>query len=251
MTQRFEGQVALITGAASGMGRATALRMGSEGAQVYCADINVDGARATAQDICAAGGQAAASGTDISDPLKARALVEDVVKTFGKLTILCNIAGVGAVKTLADETPEGWARHFAVNANAPFFLSQAAMPQLVEHRGNIVNISSTAGLKGQIYMVSYCASKHALIGLTKALAVEFGRKGVRVNAVCPGGTKTPFLKGFAFPDDAELDLVGRLAVIEEMADPADIANTICFVASDEARFMNGSVLSVDGGAVAC
>lgn len=250
MKKRFDRKTALITGAASGMGRATALRMGSEGARVFCADIDGDGARATAEAIRAAGGEAGSAAADIGDPARCRALVAETVGAFGALDILCNIAGFGGLKALADETPEGWQRMFAVNVHGPFYLSQAALPQLLARRGNIVNVASTAGLMGQAYMAAYTASKHALVGLTKSMAVEFGRQGLRVNAVCPGGTATPFLATFAVPEGADPELISRLSLRPDYAAPEHIANMICFAASDEAEFVNGALLSVDGGTVA-
>lgn len=250
MKKRFDRKTALITGAASGMGRATALRMGSEGARVLCADINGDGARATAEAIRAAGGEARSAAADIGDPARCRALVEETVGAFDALDILCNIAGFGGLKALADETPEGWQRMFAVNVHGPFYLSQAALPQLLARRGNIVNVASTAGLMGQAYMAAYTASKHALVGLTKSMAVEFGRQGLRVNAVCPGGTATPFLATFAVPQGADPELISRLSLRPDYAAPEHIANMICFAASEEAEFVNGALLSVDGGTVA-
>ncbi|MCG3170216.1 MAG: Glucose 1-dehydrogenase 2 [Pseudomonadales bacterium] len=250
MKKRFDRKTALITGAASGMGRATALRMGSEGARVFCADIDGDGARATAEAIRAAGGEAGSAAADIGDPARCRALVAETVGAFGALDILCNIAGFGGLKALADETPEGWQRMFAVNVHGPFYLSQAALPQLLARRGNIVNVASTAGLMGQAYMAAYTASKHALVGLTKSMAVEFGRQGLRVNAVCPGGTATPFLATFAVPEGADPELISRLSLRPDYAAPEHIANMICFAASEEAEFVNGALLSVDGGTVA-
>ena len=250
MKLRFTGKAVLITGAASGMGRAAALRFAREGARVCCADINAAGARATVAEIAAAGGDAFAAEADVADPLRCQALVAEVMERFGALDVLANVAGVGALRRLAEETPEGWARAFAVNVDGPFYLSQAALPALLAHRGNIVNVASTAGLRGQAYMAAYTASKHALVGLTLSMALEFGRQGLRVNAVCPGGTATPFLQNFRIPEDAQMDLIGRMQLLPEMAAPEDIAAMICFAASDEARFVNGSILSVDGGTVA-
>lgn len=250
MTERFSGKIALVTGTASGMGQATALRMGREGARVLCTDINGPGAQATAKAIVDAGGEALAVTADIGDPAQCRALVDQAVNAWGSLDILCNVAGFGGLKSLQDETPEAWQRMFAVNVHGPFYLSQAALPHLLARRGNIVNVVSTAGLMGQAYMAAYTASKHALVGLTRAMAVEFGRKGIRINAVCPGGTATPFLQHFAVPENAEVDLIARLMLRPDYAAPEDIANTICFVASAEAEFVNGSLISVNGGVVA-
>jgi meso-butanediol dehydrogenase / (S,S)-butanediol dehydrogenase / diacetyl reductase len=250
VTARFQGKRVFITGAASGMGRATAAKFGGEGATVYCADLNVEGAAKTAQAINDAGGSAHYAALDVTSGDACRAGIAAAVETMGGLDILCNVAGLGGIAPLADETDEGWSLTMAVNANGPFFLSQAALPHLLETKGSIINVASTAGLQGQAYMSSYVASKHAVIGLTKTLALEFGRKGLRVNAVCPGGTKTAFLKGFKIDDKIDLSLLSRTGLLEEMADPEDMAHSICFLASNEARFANGSVLSVDGGSVA-
>ena len=248
--QRFADRVVIVTGAASGMGRASALRFGREGARVWCADVNAEGAQETAGMITAAGGTARDSHFDVADVSQCRALVADVVEAFGGLDILCNIAGLGGTTPVSDETEQHWNLVMNVNINGPFFLSQAALPHLLENKGNIVNISSTAGLIGQAYMASYSASKHALIGLTRTMALEFGRKGLRVNAICPGGTNTAFLKGFDLPKDCEIDLLMRASLLPDYAEAEDIANMVCFVASSEATFVNGAILSVDGGVVA-
>jgi meso-butanediol dehydrogenase/(S,S)-butanediol dehydrogenase/diacetyl reductase len=248
--QRFSGKSVIVTGAASGMGRASALRFGREGASVWCADINAEGAEETAEMINEAGGKGRHSRFDVTDVQQCQELVAATVEAFGGLDILGNIAGLGGTTAVPDETEEHWNLVMNVNINGPFFLSQAALPHLLESKGNIVNISSTAGLIGQAYMSSYCASKHALIGLTKTMALEFGRKGLRVNAICPGGTNTAFLGGFNLPEGAENDLLMRVSFLPEFAEAEDIANMVCFVASSEARFVNGAILSVDGGVVA-
>ena len=249
-TPRFSDQVVIVTGAASGMGRASALRFGREGASVWCADINGEGVAETASMITEAGGTARHSQFDVCQVSQCQALVADTLEAFGSLDILCNIAGLGGTTALSQETEQHWKLTMDVNINGPFFLSQAALPHLLKSKGNIVNISSTAGLIGQAYMASYCASKHALIGLTKSMALEFGRQGLRINAICPGGTNTAFLKGFELPEDCEVDLLMRASLLPEYAEAEDIANMVCFVASSEAKFVNGAILSVDGGAVA-
>ncbi len=248
--QRFSDRSVLITGAASGMGKASALRFGKEGARVWCADVNAQGAEATAKAITEAGGTARATEFDVTSVAQCQALVASVVAEYGGLDILCNIAGLGGTTAVAEETEQHWNLVMDVNINGPFFLSQAALPHLLENKGNIVNISSTAGLIGQAYMSSYVASKHALIGLTKTMALEFGRQGLRVNAICPGGTNTQFLAGFKLPKDCDVDLLSRAGFLAEFAEPDDIADMVCFIASDEAKFVNGGILSVDGGVVA-
>lgn len=250
MSSRFTDKRVFVTGAASGMGRATALKFAAEGAVVACADLNQEGSEKTAGLIEEAGGKGQAYVLDVTSGDNCREVLASAIAAMGGLDILCNVAGLGGIAPLDKETDEAWIRTMAVNANGPFFLSQAAMPALLESKGNIVNVASTAGLQGQAYMASYVASKHAVIGLTKTLALEFGREGVRVNAVCPGGTKTAFLKGFRMDETIDLNLIARTSLLEEMAEPGDMAASICFLASDDARFANGAILSVDGGTVA-
>lgn len=247
---RFSGKKIFLTGAASGMGRASALQFAAEGAHLYCVDLNGDGAEQTAADIRTAGGQAMAAALDVSDQEACQAAVEAGAAALGGLDVLANIAGLGGIRRLEEETADRWSLVFGVNVDGPFFLSQAALPHLLSSKGNIINVASTAGLTGHAYMSAYVASKHALVGLTKTMALEFGRRGLRVNAVCPGGTKTAFLQGFQIDETMEMDLIMRAGLVEHMAEAEDIAKTICFVASDDADFMNGSAISVDGGAVA-
>jgi meso-butanediol dehydrogenase / (S,S)-butanediol dehydrogenase / diacetyl reductase len=245
---RFGGQVALVTGAASGIGRATASRLGAEGASVACVDFNADGLKATVKAVSDAGGKAMGIVCDVRDPKQCQDAVAKTIDTYQKLTILCNIAGILTITHFADETVEGWQDIMATNVSGPFYLSQAAMPQLLKHRGNIVNISSTAGRKGHAYMTSYCSSKHAIIGLTRSMAVEFAKQGVRINAVCPGSVKSGITRGLPFPEGVDSDLVARLQLVPEIAEPEYMANVICFVASSEAAWVNGAILSADAAA---
>lgn len=247
---RHAGKRIVVTGAAGGIGAAAARRLAAEGATVLCADLHVDGANETADQIVADGGEAHAAAVDVSESDSARGLVRDAVDRLGGLDVLCNIAGIGHATHFADETDSGWLRTIAVNLNGIFFTSHEALPHLREGGGNIVNIASTAGMIGQAYVAAYCASKHGVVGLTRALAIEFARKGVRVNAVCPGGTNTNIIGGFAPPEGANMHLVMRAMLQDELADPADIAAMIAYVASDEARYVNGAVLAVDGGITA-
>jgi meso-butanediol dehydrogenase / (S,S)-butanediol dehydrogenase / diacetyl reductase len=250
LPRRFEGKTALVTGAASGIGRSTAVRLAGEGASVWCADINASGVAETADSITASGGVARSSAVDVTDPAACAALVADVVDGFGGLDVLANIAGIGGMTHFADETPERFLRIFQVNAAGPFHLSQAALPHLIERKGNILNLASTAGLIGQAYVAAYCASKHALVGLTRAMAVELGRQGVRVNAVCPGGVNTAIMNDFVPPENASMSLISRAFLVREMQEPESVAAMIAYVCSDEAYYVNGSILSIDGGTTA-
>jgi meso-butanediol dehydrogenase/(S,S)-butanediol dehydrogenase/diacetyl reductase len=244
---RYRDKVALVTGSAQGIGRATALRLGAEGASVWCADINGDGAADTAKVIADHGGAAQASRIDVTDPAACRQLVADVVDAFGGLDVLCNIAGIGGSALTPDETVERFNAMFAVNAAGPFYLSQAALPHLLERTGNIVNLASTAGMIGQAYCTAYSASKHALVGITKSMAVEYGRTGLRVNAVCPGGVNTGIIAGFTPPEGASMSLMARQYLNRDMQEPESVAAMIAYVGSDDAYYVNGAVLAIDGG----
>ncbi len=247
---RFAGKIAVVTGAASGIGAATARRLGAEGATVLCADLHLDGATATAVAIEADGGTAHAAQLDVSDSASARGLISAAAADLGGIDVLCNIAGIGHASHFADETDEGWLRTIAVNLTGCFYTSHEALPHLRERGGNIVNVASTAGLIGQAYVAAYCASKHGVVGLTRALAIEFGRKGIRVNAVCPGGTNTNIIGGFAPPEGANMHLVMRAMLQDALAEPEEIAGLIAYVGSDEARYVNGAVVAIDGGITA-
>ena len=244
---RYRNQSALVTGAASGIGRATAIRLAAEGAAVWCADVNADGVAETASFITDQGGVAESSTADISDPAACAALIAQVVEAFGGLDVLCNIAGIGGSRHSHEETPERLQAMFNVNAAGPFYLSQAALPHLIERKGNIVNLASTAGIIGQAYCAAYCASKHALIGITKSMAIEYGRAGIRINAVCPGGVNTNILGGFIPPEGASMSLISRSFLTREMQEPESVAAMVAYVGSPEAYYVNGAVLSVDGG----
>jgi meso-butanediol dehydrogenase / (S,S)-butanediol dehydrogenase / diacetyl reductase len=247
LPRRYADKAVLVTGAAAGIGRATALRLAAEGAAVWCADINGEGAADTAKVIADHGRTAHASAVDVTDIDACRSLVTDTVEALGGLDVLCNIAGIGGSSHTADETPERFNTMFAVNAAGPFYLSQAALPHLLERKGNIVNLASTAGMVGQAYTTAYSASKHALVGITKAMAMEFGRKGLRINAVCPGGVNTGILASFSPPEGASMSLVARQYLTREMHEPESVAAMIAYVGSDEAYYVNGAVLPIDGG----
>ncbi|MRI31531.1 NAD(P)-dependent oxidoreductase [Endozoicomonas sp. OPT23] len=251
MTARFQGKRVYITGAASGMGQATALQLGAEGAELYCVDLNSEGVQNTVDAIKDAGGKATAATLNVTSKEDCVASIAAAVEVMGGLDILLNVAGLGGIARFENETEQAWKLAFAVNVDGPFFLSQTALPHLLESKGNIVNVCSTAGMKGQAYMSSYVASKHALRGLTQTMALEFGKRGIRINAVCPGGTKTAFLAAFSnITEDMDISLIERNGLQEEMADAADIAKSICFLASDDASFVNGAMFSVDGGSTA-
>jgi meso-butanediol dehydrogenase/(S,S)-butanediol dehydrogenase/diacetyl reductase len=248
--RRFENKVAMVTGAGSGIGRATALRLASEGARLAISDINPAGLEETLALLPGAAGVHLAAPLDVSDAGACRAAIADTVAHFGCLHVLCNIAGFAKPQRLAEVSDDDWQRMISVNLSSVFFMCQAAMPHLVATRGAIVNMASSAGLVGQIYNSVYCASKGGVVLLSKALAVEFASSGVRVNAVCPGGVKTPLSAGFKLPENADMNVAGRLWPLMEAAEPEEIAAAVAYLACDEARFVTGEAFAIDGGQTA-
>jgi meso-butanediol dehydrogenase/(S,S)-butanediol dehydrogenase/diacetyl reductase len=246
--QRFEGRTVVVTGAASGIGRATAIRFGSEGARVACLDVNEAGTQATVGTIAASGGEATGYVCDISDPQQVRATTQRLTADLGDPSVLCNIAGVVAANALEDMAFEEWQRVIGVNLNGTFLMCQALMPALKRTGGNIVNTGSRLGVQGRAFRSAYCASKGGVHLLTKALALEVAEHGVRVNAVLPGATRTGLMQSPAASDPTMA--VGAANLPLGMGEPEDVAATIAFIASDEARYMTGSIVAVDGGVTA-
>jgi NAD(P)-dependent dehydrogenase (short-subunit alcohol dehydrogenase family) len=250
-TTRFAERSVLVTGAGSGIGRAVAQRLAAEGARVLAADLDLAGAEATAASIRDAGGHAAAAACDVSDPAQVAATVARAVAGSGRLHVLVNCAGIGHFRRTHEETLEGWNRILAVNLTGTFLMCREALPHLLGTRGAIVNTASVAGLKSHPYSAAYCASKGGVVMLSKALAVEYGRKGVRVNCVCPGRVETPILSKFRIPEGASPAAFAKLLPVREASGtPAEVAAVIAFLASDEAAYVLGDAVVVDGGMIA-
>ncbi len=244
---RFTGQTAIVTGAGSGLGQATAARLATEGAAVACMDVVADAVEATAARIRESGGNARAYRVDVSDPASVRSAVSAAAQDLGRPSVLVNCAGIGKFAHAHEMAFEDWSRIIAVNLTGSFLMAQAVLPHLLKGGGAIVNIASNAGLMGQPYSSAYCASKGGVIQLTRALADEYLHRNVRVNAVAPGGIATPLQHAFKLPEGADPRLIRKLMTPLGNAQPEEIATLVAYVASDEARYMTGSIVSIDGG----
>jgi len=247
---RFDGKAALITGAASGMGRACAQLFAAEGASVFALDVNEAGLAETAQTVSREGGKIETACLDIRGRDACFGAVAQAVEAFGRLDILLNIAGIAQIERMTEITEAEWDRMVAINQSAVFFLSQAAIPHLIESAGNIVNVASNAGIMGQAYTVPYCGTKGAVIQMTKAMAMEYMKSPIRVNCVCPSGTKTGITASVKLPDDPDMQLMGRYIGMRGLSEPEEIAEAIAFLASDAAKSVHGAIFSIDNGITA-
>ncbi|HET7734411.1 MAG TPA: SDR family NAD(P)-dependent oxidoreductase [Nocardioidaceae bacterium] len=246
MSGGFEGKVALVTGASSGLGAAVTRKLASEGATVYA--VARDRAKLESVADSADGpGKVVVDVLDVSDPTACKAVVAACVDQLGRLDVLVNNAGRHDFAATPDVTEEQWFHDLNTNLSGAFFLSQAAIPHLLESHGNIVNVASLAGVVGEAYSAAYTSAKHGLVGLTKALAVEYVRSPLRVNCVCPGGMDTPQVHTIQTPADADWDLIMRIAALRGFMKPEDVANVVAFLASDDAAAVHGSIQVVDAG----
>ena len=248
MTDRFADKVALITGAGSGIGRAVTLRLAGEGATVLGVDI--DGERLAETQGLAGAGTVVVRKADLGEPDECAATVGACVDELGRLDVLGNVAGIYFAGHATDLTVEQYRRVMAVNLDACVFLAQAALPHLLASGGNIVNIASNAGLQGIPYSLAYAVSKGGVVQLTRALAVEYLKTPLRVNAIAPAGTNTNLSAGVRFPDGIDPDLARRMAGLRGMAEPDEVASLFAFLASDEARSITGAIYTLDNGLTA-
>ena len=253
----FQGKVALITGAGSGIGRATALAFGAAGAAVVVSDVNETGGQETVALVQQAGGQARFIGADVSRPDEVEALVEETARYFGRLDIAVHNAGIsGAWARTPDYPLDDWARVLAVNLSGVFYCMQQELRCMLaqggaeQGGGAIVNVASIAGQRALANSPAYTASKHGVIGLTRTAAQEYARQNIRVNAVCPVFTRTPLFQGMIEGNDRLAERLVQNIPARRFGEPEEIAAAILWLCSDAAGFVTGQALNIDGGLTA-
>jgi NAD(P)-dependent dehydrogenase (short-subunit alcohol dehydrogenase family) len=247
---KLQNRSVVITGSGSGIGRACAIAFAKSGASVVVADLNLRAAEETVQQILSAGGKAFASEADVSKPASVTALVDKTIQLYSKIDVLVNNAAIQVNKTIEDTTFEEWNAQMSVNVGGVFLCSKFFLPHLKNTRGNIVNMSSVNGYFVEPSCAGYCATKAAIIGLTKAMAIDHGHEGIRVNCLCPGYIDAGLAEGYfqsqADPAQARID-AGKLHALWRIGKPEEVAQVAIFLASDDASFVTGSAYVVDGG----
>jgi len=250
MAGRIANKVCVVTGAGSGIGRATAIRLAAEGGRVLCADINAESANATAIEITSDGGSAMSRQVDVGDPRAVDAMIANAVESYGQLDVLVNNAGVNLPGVLHEVSDDVIDRTLAVNVKGQIYGCRAAIPHMLDRGGSIINISSVNGIVSEPFLAVYSASKGASVMLTKGVALDYAKRGIRCNVVCPGWVDTPI-------NYAHAEMLGGLQKVYDTIDsfqpigrpgePSEIANVVLFLASDESSLMTGSVVVADGG----
>ena len=251
--KRFDKRAVYVTGAGSGVGRATAQRFAAEGAHVFAADVNAQGVAETVEAVRAQGGRIDGGTCDVASWDSVQGSITEAAAAMGGLNVLVNAAGIGRTVRLEEMDVADWQKTIAVNLTGPFHTTKAALPHLLRKKGNsIVNVASIAGVRGQAYASHYAASKAGLVNFTKAVALEFASRGLRANCVCPGGVLTPMVSNFQPVENFEPQLIYYFSppVPGVFSSPEDVAGVIAFLASDDARRVSGAALLADSGTLA-
>jgi NAD(P)-dependent dehydrogenase (short-subunit alcohol dehydrogenase family) len=241
--ERFAGKVALVTGAGSGIGRATAARLAEEGATVVAVDVDHAGLEVTAKDHDRIHPHMA----DVGDEAAVAGAVRAATEPFGQLDVLANIAGIMRTAHTHECPTDLWDLVIRVNLTGTFLMCREALPHLLETKGNIVNCASTASHFGHPWMAAYASSKGGIAALTQALAVEYAKQGVRVNAIAPGSVETGISTNITFPEGADFKLLPRIMSPTGPGQPESVASVVAMLASEDGAHMTGSLVRVDGG----
>jgi NAD(P)-dependent dehydrogenase (short-subunit alcohol dehydrogenase family) len=246
----MKGKAALVTGAASGLGRATALALGQVGADLCIVDVNETGLQETASQLSAGGVRSLVHVTDLAERDNCGRAVSAAVQEFGRLDALCNVAGIIVLCNTHEMLEIDFEKTVSVNLSAPFYLMQAAIPHLLRAQGAVVNVTSSAAFVGEAYAAAYCATKAGLTQMTKALAMEYVHQTIRFNAVAPGGMMTNIAANIKMPEGADRSLISRFSGLRGMVEVADVADMIAFLASDAGRSYHGACIAIDKGITA-
>lgn len=242
---RLDGKVAIVTGGASGMGRAIVVEMAKEGARVVAADIDLDGAQAVVDQVTEAGGAAVAVRADVTSKADVENLAKATIDHYGRIDVLVNNAGVRLVRSLLEHTEDDWDRMMSINLKSQFLCSQAVLPaMLTQGGGRIINSGSVASLVGRPHRVAYCAAKAGVLGLTRAMAIDLRHRNICVNAILPGSMATALNQDAVDDDDADW---GGETLVGRWGEPEEVAHVAVFLASDEASYITGSEIKVEGG----
>ena len=247
---RFKNRVVMVSGAASGIGRACAERFAAEGASVFCIDLNAAGLETAVAEIASAGGEASARACDVSSEADVKACVADCVSRYGSLYALVNMAGLLRFDDTAQLQTADWQQIIDINLTGTMLLCREVLPHLVETRGSIVNAASTAALAGLPCGVAYSASKGGVLAMTRSVAVEYAKRGVRANCVCPGDIDTGMTDDIDFPETMDFKLMPRIMSLSGSKGPEVMAGVIAMLASEEATHITGEDIRVDGGTLA-
>ena len=245
--QRFTDKVVLITGAGSGIGKASAVRIAAEGGAVFCLDLNPAAVEATVADIAAAGGEATAHACDVGNEASVQDSVQACIDRYGSLDAMVNMAGILRFDDTQELQTAHWQKVVDINLTGTMFLCRAALPHLVKTRGSIVNAASTAALAGLPCGLAYSASKGGVLAMTRSIAVEYAKSGVRANCICPGDINTGMTDNIAFPKTMDFDLMPRIMSLSGAKAPEVVAGVIAMLVSDDGVHITGEDIRVDGG----
>lgn len=250
--QRLEGKAGVITGAAAGIGRAIAERFAAEGARLLVTDVKADAVEETAASLREQGADVQARVSDVSDPASVEETIAAAVERFGKLDSLCNVAGILRWDNTHEINVDQWNRILAVNLTGTMLMCRYAIPHLIETKGAIVNMASTAALAGQPFGAAYAASKAGVVALTRNIAIDYGHIGLRCNAIAPGSIQTGMTEEVSFPEGANLKLLRRIMSLKGFgfAGPEKIASVAAMLVSDDGSHITGETIRVDGGTLA-
>ena len=248
--QRFKDKTILVTGAAGGIGEACAKRFAAEGGNVFCVDLKKEALAATVADIAAAGGDARCLVADAADENSVKTAVGACVEAYGRLDALSHQAGILMYSHTTEMTLEQWRKLMSVNLDGTFLFCRETLPHLEKTGGSIVNTASSSALRGLPYGAGYASTKGGVYSLTKALALEYIRRGVRVNCVCPGGIHTPMTDEMSPAEDMDLQLlITHQQSVAPIGEPAHVAAVVAALASEDFAFVTGSAIRIDGGAL--